>query len=82
VRPEPTRHFLVRSITWCGTRLGRATVGVALFFVWFFFIGQAYISEFIIKTEYGRGWLNQPYVQLPWFNYIPSELAKDGKHSK
>jgi hypothetical protein len=55
---------------------------VALFFVWFFFIGQAYISEFIMKTEYGRGWLNQPYVQLPWFNYIPSELAKEGKASR
>jgi len=82
VRPEPARHFLVRTITWCGTKLGRATVGVALFFVWFFFIGQAYISEFMIKTEYGRGWLNQPYVQLPWFNYIPSELAKEGKASK
>ena len=82
VRSEPTRHFLVRSITWCGTRLGRATVGVALFFVWFFFIGQAYISEFIMKTEYGRGWLNQPYVQLPWFNYIPSQLAKEGKTSR
>jgi hypothetical protein len=82
IKPEPARHFLVRTITWCGTKVGRATVGVALFLFWFLFIGQTYVSEFLIKTEYGRGWLNQPYVQLPWFNYIPSELAGEGKPSR
>jgi hypothetical protein len=78
IRPEKQRHFLVKTITWCGTRLGRVTVGFALFLVWFLFVGQVYVSEFVLKSEFGRGWLNQPYVQLPWFNYIPSELRNEG----
>ena len=76
LKPQPPRHFLVRTITWCGTRLGRATVGVALFLVWFTFIAQVYVSEFFLRSEHNRGWLNQPLVQLPWFNYIPPALEQ------
>jgi hypothetical protein len=76
LKPAPQRHFLVRTIAWFGTRLGRATTGVALFLVWFTFIGQVYIAEFFLKAPRGQGWLNQPLVQLPWFNYIPPALRE------
>ena len=74
VKPEPERHFLVRTIAWLGTKFGRATTGFVLFLVWFSFVAQIYVSEFFMKSPAGRGWLNQPLVQLPWFNYIPGSL--------
>lgn len=79
VRPQQKRHLLVRTVRWLGTRMGRATTGFALFLVWFSFIGQVYVSEFFMKSPMGRGWLNQPLVQLPWFNYIPSRLKEEAK---
>lgn len=79
LKPQSPRHFLVRTIAWCGTRVGRVTVGVATFLVWFTFISQIYISEFMNRSEQNRGWLNQPLVQLPWFNYIPNPLENAAK---
>lgn len=61
--------------------MGRATTGVALFLVWFGFVSQIYVSEFFMKSAAGRGWLNQPLVQLPWFNYIPSRLKTEAQES-
>ena len=78
IRPQPMRHRLVRTVAWCGTRVGRVAVGFALVVVWFTFIAQVFVSEFVLKTELGRGWLNQPLVQLPWFNYIPQALSDKG----
>lgn len=77
VRARPERHVLVRTAAWLGSRMGRATTGVALFLVWFSFVSQIYVSEFFMKSPAGRGWLNQPLVQLPWFNYIPSRLVEE-----
>ncbi len=41
--------------------------------VWFVFVAQIFISEFL-NYHPGVGWLNQPTAQLPWFHYIPSHL--------
>jgi len=79
VRPAPARHKLIRTAAWLGTRMGRAVTGVALFLVWFSFAAQIYVSEFFLKSPHGRGWLNQPLVQVPWFNYIPSALKEAAK---
>lgn len=72
--PRPRRHPLLRLAAWVGTRVGRATVVFGTFLAWFTLVAQIYTSEFFIKAEYGKGWLNQPLVQLPWFTYIPSAL--------
>lgn len=77
--PAPHRHVFVRTVAWLGTRMGRAATGVALFFVWFAFVSQVYVSEFFMKSPYGRGWLNHPLVQLPWFNYIPPALQLEAE---
>lgn len=74
MRPRPARHPVVQTITWFGTKLGRATIGTAIFLAWFTFVAQVYVAEFFNRSEYSRGWLNQPLVQLPWFNYTPDGL--------
>jgi hypothetical protein len=81
VRPQPKRNRFVRTIAWVGTKAGAATIGVAMFFVYFTFVAQVYVGEFLHKNDRGLGWWNQPLVQLPYFNYTPSRLnaesAKD-----
>lgn len=79
INPRPRWHPVVEAITWVGTKFGRFTVGFALFLVWFSFVAQIYISEFFMKTDFGKGWLNQPLVQLPYFNYTPNALRQEAK---
>jgi hypothetical protein len=62
--------------------VGRITTGVALFLVWFSFVAQIYVSEFLLKSSWGHGWVNQPLVQLPWFNYIPPGLKAEAEKAK
>jgi hypothetical protein len=73
VRPQPERHFFVRFVAWAGTRAGRTASAVVLVFVWFSFVAQIYITEFL-NYHQAHGWLNQPLVQLPWFYYVPARL--------
>jgi hypothetical protein len=72
VRPQPSRHYLLAAAGWVGSRMGRAVSVVLLAIVWFSFVVQLLVSEFIIRTE--TGWLNQPLVQFPAFNFTPSRL--------
>jgi hypothetical protein len=77
VRPPPKRNRFVRTIAWVGTKAGAATVGFAMFWVYFSFVAQVYVGEFLNKHDHALGWWNQPLVQLPYFNYIPSRLSAD-----
>jgi hypothetical protein len=79
VRPRAERHWFVRTIAWAATRAGAVTVGFATFLVWFGLVTQVYVSEFVLKTDMGKGWWNQPMVQLPWFNYVPGRLEEEAK---
>ena len=55
-------------------RRGFATaMAAAALFVWFTFVAQIYVSEFLNYHPI-RGWLNQPLVNAPWFTYIPQAL--------
>jgi hypothetical protein len=45
-----------------------------MFLVYFSFVAQVYVGEFLHKNDRALGWWNQPLVQLPYFNYIPSRL--------
>ncbi|MGV3772879.1 MAG: hypothetical protein ACO1QB_08255 [Verrucomicrobiales bacterium] len=74
VRPQPSRHYLIKAAGWIGTRMGRAVSSLLLILIWFSFVSQVLISEFFIKTD--AGWLNQPLVQFPMFNYTPSQLKE------
>ena len=78
VRPEPTRHILVRLIAWAGTRAGRIAAGFATWGLWFSLVAQIYVSEFF-KYNPGLGFLNQPLIQLPWFRYLPPYIENPAK---
>jgi hypothetical protein len=73
LRAEPERHAFVRVVSWTGTRLGRTAGAVTLVLVWFSFVAQIYIAEFV-NYHAGLGWINQPLIQLPWFRYIPTTV--------
>ncbi|MGI9590470.1 MAG: DUF4013 domain-containing protein [Myxococcota bacterium] len=76
LRPEPRaeRSRLVRALR--GTSLGTArTAALAVAAgVWFAFVAQIFVSEFF-NHHRALGWLNQPLVQLPLFQYLPPGLG-------
>ncbi len=69
--PEPVRHHVIVTImAWIATRAGRITSTIVIGAFWFAFIFQILVSEFFNFHPF-VGWLNQPFVQLPWFRYLP-----------
>src|SRR5207244_3788052 len=72
-RQGPVWPLALRVMSWAGTRLSRALGRVALAVLWFLFIAQIYVAEFL-QNHGAWGWLNQPLVQLPWFHYVPARL--------
>ncbi len=57
----------------------RAVCCVLIIMVWFGFAAQIYIAQFLKYDGdgYGKGWVNQSLLQVPWFNYTPSHLLND-----
>lgn len=74
VRPPRQRSRFVRTIAWVGTKAGAVTIGFAMFWIYFTFVAQVYVGEFLHKNDRAKGWWNQPLVELPYFNYIPARL--------
>jgi hypothetical protein len=74
---RPERHFLVRVAAWTGTRIGRAVCGIVLALIWFGFVAEIYVAEFL-NYHGSMGWLNQPLIQTPWFHYLPSHIEGPG----
>ncbi|MAE63897.1 MAG: hypothetical protein CMJ18_06455, partial [Phycisphaeraceae bacterium] len=72
--PRPSRHVIVRSLGWAGQRAGQVVVAGALIVIWFVFVAQIFVSEFLVYHPV-VGWMNQPLVQLPWFRYVPQALT-------
>jgi len=56
----------------------RAAVLTGAVLVWFTFVAQIYVREFIVYHPY-QGFLNQPLVQLPWFRYVPALLEQSAR---
>jgi hypothetical protein len=50
----------------------RFAAGFAFVFVWFSFVAQIYIAQFLNYIPV-FGWLNQPLVQLPWIKFVPGK---------
>lgn len=68
-----TRHVVVRAVGWSGSRLARSAAFVVVLILWFSFVAQIFVSEFL-NYHPALGWLNQPLVQLPYCNYAPSSV--------
>ena len=67
-------EVIARTGSW-GARVG--ALG-ALGFVWFLFVAQIFVTEFL-SFHPQVGWLNQPLVQVPWFKYLPETVQKPGE---
>ncbi|MFN0067856.1 MAG: hypothetical protein ACKVYV_09500, partial [Limisphaerales bacterium] len=81
-RPTPERVWFVRLAAWLATRAGQFTAAAIVFAGWFVLSFFVAVSEFINKTEHGRGWWNQPMIQLPWFDYTPGQLRSLAREEK
>jgi hypothetical protein len=79
------RGKFVRFLACIGSRTGRILSAIGVGAVWLTFVFQLLASEFVQYHKGGRGWWNQPLIQVPWFDYAPSALLKaalaDGKSS-
>ncbi len=79
--PKEPRHVVVRAGAWTGRRLVGVTGFAALVVIWFSFAAQIYVSEFF-NYHPVRAWMNQPLVQLPWYQSIPKHLLDAEKDHK
>lgn len=76
LRVRPPGHAAPDAVWIPPVRRGFATtMAAAALFVWFTFVAQIYVSEFL-NYHPVRGWLNQPLVHAPWFSYIPQALRE------
>ena len=76
IYPPRSRHVLVEVAAGTSAGLWRFAMIAATCLVWFTFVAQIYIAEFLMYHPV-HGWLNQPLVQLPWFRYLPPHLQEN-----
>ena len=76
LRPEPQaqRSRLVRTLRVASLGTARAAAVAVAAGIWFAFVAQIFVSEFF-NYHRALGWLNQPLVQLPFFQYLPPGLG-------
>ena len=67
------RHPVIEATLSVSRPMWRTAVLSAAVLVWFTFVAQIYVREFLVYHPV-RGFMNQPLVQLPWVRFIPSEL--------
>lgn len=75
VAATPTRHPAWQLMWYTARPIWVGAIIVATLLLWFSFVAQIYVSEFI-KHHPRHGFLNQPLVQLPWFRYVPRHLER------
>jgi hypothetical protein len=81
-RASSPRHWISRFLRSLSTRAGRIVAGLATFLIWLLFVFNIMTHEFFNHHAGGRGWLNQPTLELPWFDYTPNALREAAKNSK
>lgn len=77
LQPQPSTGWV---------RSGRYILGwggalAVLLFVWFTFSAQIYVRQFFIYDSV-RGWVNQPMVHMPWFDYVPQALREAAQRER
>ena len=75
-RPQKERALPTRFVLWTGSLSGRITAGILCFLIWFAFAFQPVMQQFFIYQPGGKGYLNHPLVQLPYFHFVPSALVE------
>jgi hypothetical protein len=81
--PEgPKREHLAIKVVKTAVRPAwRFATIVATAIVWFTFVAQIYVSEFLVYHPI-RGFMNQSLVQVPWFRYVPGHLQQAAKEER
>ena len=74
------RHIAIAVAQKASRPIVRAPLVVATLAIWFTFVAQIYVGEFL-NYHPVRGWMNQPLVQLPWFRYVPGHLVESAKNA-
>jgi hypothetical protein len=78
--PRPDHSAPTRFVLWTGSLTGRVTAGVATALVWFAFAFQIVVGQFLkFESNPIKGWINQPLVQAPWFDFTPAALKKEAR---
>ncbi len=77
-KEKPVPHVIVAVVTIAARPAWRMAVAVATVVVWFTFIAQTYVREFL-NNHHPRGLANQPLAQAPWFRYVPRALEATAK---
>ena len=83
--PEPARgrSAPTRFILWTGSLSGRVTSAILVLLVWLAFSFQIVVGQFFkYETDALKGWINQPLVQMPWFDLVPTELRKEARRER
>jgi len=75
VEPLPRRHLILRAAGRLTSLALRAGATVAMLLIWFSLIAQMYTGAFL-NYQLAHEWINQPMIQLPYFNYIPASLVR------
>ena len=68
--PPAPRHVLLRALGWAGTRTGLTLSTTGALGCWGAFVFLIFASQFF-NFRPRSGWLNQPFVQMPWFRLRP-----------
>lgn len=76
LQPQPRHHWLLRAASSLGKRASRTVAAITCILVWFLFVFNMMTAEFLAYHSGGRGWWNQPLIQLPWFDYTPRHLRE------
>ncbi|MCS6852443.1 MAG: hypothetical protein NZ700_14865, partial [Gemmataceae bacterium] len=70
-RPEPGRGGFFGHLRRLGRWTYRGTLYLALLLIWFVFTARIYVGQFFVYHPV-VGFLNQPLIQVPCFDYTPS----------
>ncbi|MFT5106739.1 MAG: hypothetical protein ACI9UA_002365, partial [Pseudoalteromonas tetraodonis] len=81
--PGPERSAPTRFILWAGSFTGRLSAGFLAVLIWFGFTFQIVVGQFVkFEAHPVKGWINQPLVQMPWFDLMPAQLKKQAREER
>lgn len=69
IAEHPARRFVRQS----SERSAYVAAMAVTLLIWFGVVAQIYVGQFMVYVPL-RGWVNQPMIHAPWFNYTPRYL--------
>jgi len=67
-----------RFILWTGSMAGGITAAFFAFILWLAFSSLIVVGQFFkYEANPMKGWVNQPLIQMPWFDLAPKQLLDE-----